>query len=81
MKPPIKLSKYIDSDNFDVKQYVSTLDKDLTNLFLYCQQTPQTNTGSGAPTITPLRVGDIYVDTKNSKVYVSISLTAWSILN
>ena len=39
--------------------------------------------GSGAPSVVAKKIGDIYVDTSNSKVYVSsaASATAWMAVN
>ncbi len=46
--------------------------------------TPNISTGTAAPTTTPKKVGDMFVDTTNDKVYVSTgtsSSTDWNVLN
>lgn len=42
------------------------------------------NSGTAAPTITPLRIGDFYTDSLNKKLYVATGTTSsadWTILN
>ena len=45
---------------------------------------PTISTGTSAPTTTPTKVGDQFVDTTNKKLYVATGTTAdtdWTILN
>jgi|GEM_PF-1368372 len=48
------------------------------------QAIPGVTTGTAAPTSTPVRVGDIYSDTTNKKIYMSVGTSSsadWVILN
>ena len=48
------------------------------------QAIPGVTTGTAAPATTPIRVGDIYTDTNNKKVYISTGTASsadWTILN
>jgi len=48
------------------------------------QNNAEITSGSGAPSSTPSKIGNIYVDTAGSKVYVSTAISAsgdWKILN
>lgn len=45
---------------------------------------PTISSGAGAPSSTPTKVGDIYVDTTNAKGYIATAISAstdWKILN
>jgi len=48
------------------------------------QAIPGVTTGTAAPASTPIRVGDIYTDTNNKKVYISTGISSsadWTLLN
>lgn len=48
------------------------------------QQAPKVFQGVGAPTLTPQKIGDIYVSTTTSKVYLSTGTATsgdWAVLN
>lgn len=45
---------------------------------------PKIYTGSGAPSFTPFKTGDIYVSTTTSKVYISTAnatSASWALMN
>lgn len=84
------LSRGIPQQNSDV------LIKDRNNLIYYWYRwfqdlftfidtkTPEISTGTSAPTSTPRKVGDMFVDTSANKVYVSTGTSSssdWTILN
>jgi hypothetical protein len=63
------------------------LDDEMQNIY---QNIPNKNTtpaiyiGAGAPSFTPGKIGDIFVSTTTSKVYLSTSTVtsgSWSVLN
>lgn len=46
--------------------------------------TPTILTGTAAPATTPVKIGDMYIDTTNVKVYVATGTSAstdWTVLN
>lgn len=48
------------------------------------QSSPRLFKGAGAPTMVPARIGDIYVSTTTSKVYLSTGTAtsaSWAVLN
>lgn len=50
----------------------------------YAKKSPTVMVGSGAPTSTPRRVGDIYISTTTSKVYFStatVNSASWIVVN
>lgn len=47
-------------------------------------RTPERSTGTAAPTTTPTKIGNIFVDTANAKVYVATgtaSSSDWTVVN
>lgn len=81
----VKESNFVVSNQFDPKRHAIMVDKDLQHLFEYVGSLPQyATTGTAAPTSTPIKIGDMYIDTTNHKVYISdgtTSSTNWRILN
>jgi hypothetical protein len=56
------------------------------NFKLCCSQqlTASVNSGTGVPTSTPSKIGDLYVDTTNLKLYFATGTTSssdWTIAN
>lgn len=68
----------------DVNTYVTNVDGDLKRIFQRLRRTPDITSGSGAPTSTPSRIGNIYVDTTGIKFYMAsghASSGDWKVLN
>lgn len=68
----------------DLSNYVADVDLDLKNVFQRLRRTPDITTGTAAPTTTPSRVGNIYVDTTNKKLYFAVGHSTsadWIIAN
>ena len=64
--------------------YIKDVNNDLTRLFQTVNRMPDISTGTAVPTTTPSRIGNIYVDTTNKKVYISSghsSSADWLVLN
>lgn len=54
------------------------------SVFYYLKRSPTISTGTAAPTTTPSKVGDMFVDTMNADVYVATGTTNssdWTVLN
>lgn len=78
------------------KQFSKVLMEESNNFFHYWYRwfqdlftfidtkTPEISTGTSAPTSTPRKVGDMFVDTSANKVYVATGTSSssdWTILN
>jgi hypothetical protein len=82
---PVKQSNFVDSPQLDPKKHAIMVDRDLSHLFLYAGSLPQYATiGTVAPTSTPQKIGDTYINTALTKVYISCGTSSsadWIILN
>ena len=82
---PVKESNFVDSPMFEPKKHAIMVDRDLQHIFLYIQDLPRyATTGTDAPTSTPIKIGDFFIDTTNKKVYASCGTDAstdWEVLN
>lgn len=68
----------------DTGNYVKDVDKDLQKVFNRINKMPNITTGTAAPTTTPSRIGNIYIDTNNKKVYFAMghsSSADWTVVN
>jgi hypothetical protein len=88
----VKQSNYTDtgSKNQDLEDHFRMIDKDLDNIFDYSSKyptpnvSPEISSGAGVPLSTPKKIGNMYIDTTNNKVYISTATTSsssWKILN
>lgn len=79
-----KTSSSVTSIKGDIDTYITDVDNDLSRVFKVLRSVPNITTGSAAPTTTPSRIGNIYVDTTNKKLYMATghsSSADWIILN
>jgi len=68
----------------DTDNYVKDVDKDLQKVVNRINKTPNITTGTASPTTTPSRIGNIYVDTNNKKIYFATghaSSSDWTVVN
>lgn len=68
----------------DVSGYIIDVDGDLKRVFQTLRKMPNITTGTAAPTTTPSRIGNMYVDTTNKKIYFATghaSSADWTITN
>ena len=81
----VKESNFSLSNQFDPKKHAIMVDRDLQHIFEYTMNLPQYATvGTAAPTSTPIKIGDMFIDNVANKVYVSCGTsnsTDWRILN
>lgn len=59
-------------------------EREFQNVYQTISKAPSILTGAGAPAFAPQKIGDIYVSTTTSKVYISTSATSassWAIMN
>jgi hypothetical protein len=81
----VKESNFTVSNQFDPKRHAIMVDKDLQHIFEYSGSLPQyAATGTDAPTTTPIKIGDFFIDTTNKKVYASCGTSTsadWEVLN
>lgn len=64
--------------------YQTVRGKDKVSLMKDASTIPVISTGTAAPTTTPTKVGDMYIDTTNKKLYFSVGTSAstdWIIAN
>jgi hypothetical protein len=60
------------------------IEREFQNSYQAISAKPTIFTGAGAPTTTPIKIGDIYVSTTTSKIYISTSAAtsgSWAIIN
>jgi len=58
--------------------------REFQNSYQAINSKPSIYSGAGAPTYAPSKVGDIYISTTTSKVYMStstVSAGSWTVLN
>ena len=68
----------------DTGNYVKDVDKDLQKVVSRINKTPNITSGTAAPTTTPSRIGNMYVDTNNKKIYFATghaSSSDWTLVN
>ena len=56
----------------------------LSSLVSLVSSSPTISSGSGTPSFTPVKVGDVYCDTSSGKVYMATGNTLvsdWKVLN
>lgn len=59
-------------------------EREFQNVYQTIQKSPSIFTGTGAPSVAPIKVGDIFINTANSKVYIATATAtsgSWAILN
>jgi hypothetical protein len=78
---PIKENIFKDSESkINSSQWVNWF----TKIVSFINVAPKISSGTSAPTSTPGKVGDIYCDTSNSKVYIATGISSssdWKVLN
>lgn len=59
-------------------------EREFQNVYQGFNTKPDIYTGAGAPTFAPKKIGDIYISTTTSKVYIATSAvtsTSWNVVN
>ena len=59
-------------------------EREFQNVYQTISRSPTVYSGSGAPSTTPIKAGDIYINTSNSKVYIAtgtVTSGSWTVLN
>lgn len=68
----------------DLDGYTKDIDNDLKRTFQKLRRVPDITTGTAVPTTTPSRIGNMYVDTTNKKIYFATGHTSsadWTVVN
>ena len=83
---PQSIQKQIDAltKRLDALNYSATFPRNVETAILERLNTPTIIIGTAAPVSTPLKIGNIFCDRTNAKVYISTGLsssTDWKILN
>jgi len=87
MNPDIKqLHKEVEMLNQKLNKFYrsSDIDRNVETALRERLNTPQIFTGIVAPAVTPIHIGDIFINTVGAKVYVAVGLSSssdWKILN
>ena len=59
-------------------------EREFQNVYQTISKTPDVYTGTGAPSKAPVKIGDFYISTSTSKVYIATATAtsgSWAILN
>lgn len=59
-------------------------EREFQNVYQTLSKNPSLATGTGAPSVAPGKIGDLYINTSNSKVYIAtgtVNSSSWAALN
>lgn len=59
-------------------------EREFQNVYQTISKSPNVYTGSGSPSTAPIKVGDFYINTSASKVYIATGTAtsgSWTVLN